>query len=365
MIQAKSLVTELHRHEDIGAGRTGTVLLDKNERTVPYPDSTIAEILRAITPSDLVRYPDQSPLYEKLSAFLQLSSDNILLSSGSDSGIKILFDTFISQGDEIVFLDPTYAMINVYSHMYGCEGRHVSFGENLNLDLKKLLDSISESTQLVIIANPNQPTGTTLDTKTIEALLSKTAECEALLVIDEAYIEFADQKSLVELVEHHSNLCVLRTFSKAWGLAGVRLGFIAAPTNLVHQMRKVKPLLDINIIAIRAASYLIDNYHLVESYTKDVVHSRNLLIRKLTNNGIEALPSETNFIHIRPPVNINLDDIQNMMVIKGYRIRVINETRTILDGCLRLTVGPTQQMNHLFLDLLDVFDVTPHDYGSQ
>lgn len=365
MIQAKSLVTELHRHEDIGAGRTGTVLLDKNERTVPYPDATIAEIFRAITPSDLVRYPDQSPLYEKLSAFLQLSSDNILLSSGSDSAIKILFDTFISQDDEVVFLDPTYAMINVYSDMYGCASQPVSFGQDLAFDLNELLDSISESTKLVILANPNQPTGTVLNAKTIEVLLSKTAECEALLVIDEAYIEFAGQKSSLGLVEHHWNLCVLRTFSKAWGLAGVRLGFIAGPTNLIHQMRKVKPLLDINIIAIRAASYLIDNYHLVESYTEDVVNSRDLLIQKLRNNGIEVLPSKTNFIHIRPPIGINLDEIQNMMVIKGYRIRVVNETRTILDGCLRLTVGPTQQMSQLFVDLLDVFDITPHNYVSQ
>jgi len=365
MIQAKSLVTELDRHEDIGSGRTGEILLDKNERTIPFPDSTFSEIFRAITPNDLVRYPDQSLLYEKLSSFLHIPSANLLLSNGSDSGIKTIFDTFLSEGDEILFLDPTYAMVNVYSDMYGCIPRPVPFGKALELDPQELLASISASTKAVIIANPNQPTGTILNPESINALLRKTAECGTLLVVDEAYIEFAGQSSAIRLVEHYSNLCVLRTFSKAWGLAGLRLGFISASTGLIHQMRKVKSLLDINIIAIKAASYLIDHYHVVDSYVKDVIYSRDKLIQDFRNNEIEALPSNTNFIHLRPPKNIEPSDLEKLMMKKGYRVRMANGTDTILDGCLRLTVGSAKQMDLLFRDLLEVMSVdSPKDKST-
>ena len=118
MIQAKPLVTKLERHDDIGAGRICKILLDKNERTIPYLDSTVSAIFQTITPTDITRYPDQSSLYNKLSSFLRLPLQQILLSNGADSGLKIIFETFISEGDEILFLDPTYAMVEVYSHMY-------------------------------------------------------------------------------------------------------------------------------------------------------------------------------------------------------------------------------------------------------
>jgi len=359
MIQAKPLVTKLKRHDDIGAGRICKILLDKNERTIPYLDSTVSAIFQTITPADLTRYPDQSSLYEKLSNFLRLPLQQILLSNGADSGLKIIFETFVSEGDEILFLDPTYAMVKVYSHMYGCAQQSVSFGEHLDLDLEELLGSISKTTKAVIIANPNQPTGTVLRAEWINALLKKTAECGALLVIDEAYIEFSGQVSSLEILKQHSNLCVLRTFSKAWGLAGVRLGFIAASVSLIHQMKKVKPLLDINIIAIRAASYLIDHYDLVESYVDDVIYSRDFLTRELKHNKIDVLPSKTNFLHIRPPSDILLNDIEKTLTKKGYRFRFGGGSAAILDGCLRLTVGPKQQMEPLLKELLTVIQ-TPN-----
>ena len=362
MIQPRPLVLKLNRFEDIGSGRNGILLLDKNERTVPYADSIVSSILRTITPFDLTRYPDQSPLYKKLSSFLGIPPEQILLSNGADSGLKIFFETFVSEGDEVLFLDPTYAMVNVYSEMYGCTDRSVAFGDTLELDPSELISAISNTTKAVIVANPNQPTGTLFTHDSIKALLKKTAECNALLIVDEAYIEFSGQRSALEEIKQHSNLCVLRTFSKAWGLAGVRLGFVAAPEQLIRQMKKVKPLLDINIIAIRAATYLIDHHHLIDSYVNDVKEARDYLIRELQRNEVDVFPSNTNFLHVRPPVGTALADIETTLTRKGYRFRFSGGSATILDGCLRLTIGPKEQMRPVLRELLNVFqtpDATP------
>ena len=352
MVEAKKLITQLDRHDDVGSGRSGVILLDKNERTTPYPESVVTDIFETITPTDLTRYPDQSLLYEKLVEFLKLDRGQLLLSNGADNGLKIIFDTYISSGDEILFFDPTYAMISVYSQMYGCKQHAIPFGPDLALNPGALLSSISTSTKCVIIPNPNQPTGTILDAQSIKTLLHRTAECDTLLVLDEAYVEFSGEKSAVELIRDHPNLCVLRTFSKAWGLAGARLGFIVAPATMIQQMKKVKTLLDINVFAIRAASYLIDHYHLVESYVEDVVQSRDSMILELRLNDIEVISSNTNFIHIRPPSGTNLRDIENALIEKGYRFRSAGGGATILDGCLRLTIGPEKQMKPLLDELL-------------
>jgi len=345
VLRAKPSVANLDRLRDIGADRHEATLLDKNERTTPFPIDFFNELIESITPQELIKYPDQSVLYNNLSKFLALESEYLLLVSGSDSGIKTVFDTYAQSQDCVVSLFPSYAMEQVYIKMFDCQSLAIHFDYNLNLSIDSILDAISPNIRIVLIANPNQPTGQMLSFQEIEQIAETTSQkSDAIVVIDEAYIEFSNGKSSLPLVTKYPNLCVLRTFSKAWGLASVRLGYIAANPSLINQLQKVKSLLDINLFAIKAASLLIDNYHLVEHYIEEVKLSKQYIGNKLSSHNIEHFLGNTNFVHFRPPFSIDPDQFCTAMGSYGFRVRSTNHTNTVLDGCIRITIGSQEQM---------------------
>ena len=344
MVAAKSEIVRLERLADIGSGRDQPILLDKNERTVSYSQEHFQEILNSFDSSDLNRYPDQSMVYEKLSEFLEVGKGNILLTSGADSGLKHIFQVFVEKNDRVVSVDPTYAMISVYAQMFEAEMLTVGYDKTLTLDEQGLLKGIEGGAKVVVIPNPNQPTGTMIAPALLETLLELSQTKDFLLVIDEAYIEFSDAQSLIYRVDKYPNLCVLRTFSKAWGLAGARLGYIVSSAYVLEQVRKVKPLLDINILSIKAVCFLLDRYHLVQDYIERVREGRTYLEQELGRLGIDCISGFANFVHVRLPEECSPEDVERRLCNQGFRVRVAGGTASVLDGCIRATVGPKEQM---------------------
>lgn len=347
MIEPKPSVARLQRLRDIGANRQELHLLDKNERTTPFPEHFTKELFGSITPQDLIKYPDQSDLYNKLSAYLSLSTSKILLVPGSDSGIKIIFDTYARPNDQVVSFKPTYAMVHVYAELFGCISKPIEFNHNLTLSIDELLAEISSSTRLVILANPNQPTGTLLSISDIEQILHITEPNNTLVVVDEAYHEFSGADSTIELIDQYTNLCVLRTFSKAWGLASARVGYIVSNPSIVQQLEKVKPLLDINLLAIKSVCLLLEKPEILESHVLQVRNGMNYLGDNLFKLGIEYYLSRANFVHFRPPNHIRMEELSNILSSEGFRVRTTDNTNTKLDGCIRITVGTPQQIEAL------------------
>lgn len=354
MILPKSSILKLNRLEDIGSGRNEKHLLDKNERTTPFPQSFIESFTRAISHDDLIKYPDQSGLYNKLAEHLDLEQSQILLTPGSDSGIKIVFDTYVEEGNRVIFLDPTYAMVDVYARMYGCVIETVAFENNLCLSIPKLLDSITPESRILFLANPNQPTGTLIPINEIRTLLDKANKSETLAVIDEAYIEFSDSTGTLDLINDYDNLCVLRTFSKAWGLAGLRVGYIASNSSIIHELKKVKSLLDINSIAVKFLSLLLDNTNIVADNIKENKRAQRYLQQSLCELDIEIITTQTNFMYFRPPEPITTEDLPNHLRLKGFLVRRVSNTNTILDGCIRITTGSVEQMKTLVNELQSI-----------
>ena len=354
MILPKSSILSLNRLEDIGADRNEKYLLDKNERTTPFPQSFIDNFTSSINHKDLIKYPDQSGLYKKLAKHLDLEQSQILLTPGSDNGIKIVFDTYIESGNSVNYLDPTYAMVDVYARMYGCVRKTVAFENNLSLSIPKLLDSISTETRILFLANPNQPTGTLIPLNKISDLLDKANKTETLTVIDEAYIEFTDSTGALDLINHYDNLCVLRTFSKAWGLAGLRLGYIASNPSVIHELKKVKSLLDINSIAMKFLSLLLDNTNLVEDNIKENKRSQEYLQQSFCELNIEFIATQTNFMYFRPPDAASSVDLPTHLRFKGFVVRNVANTNTMLDGCIRITTGSLDQMKSLVTELRSI-----------
>jgi histidinol-phosphate aminotransferase len=328
-------------------------LLDKNERVNPYSNEVVGRLLKNILPSDLCNYPDQTNLYEKLSNFLDIDVSSLLLTAGSDAGLKYIFDTFVSSGDEVVHLNPTYAMIRIYVDMFGARSIAIPFTKELKLDTKYLISSINSRTKLVLLVNPNQPTGTVLQHGVVQKIAERAKQYGSLFVIDEAYIEFSDEESALSMVSDYSNLVVMRTFSKAWGLAGVRLGYLAAQGGLINELKKVKPLLDINILAIKSAEYLLEHCVEIENYVNEVKRARLYAIDRLKREGYSSLGMQGNFLHVEIPERVDVKQVAADVLDSGYRVRIQGGTATILDGCIRFTLGTTQQVEK-FLDKLIV-----------
>jgi len=356
MIEAKQSVHYLHRHKDIGADRKGEHLLDKNERTIPYASHIIDGVMNSVTPDDISRYPDQSSLYQKLASHLGVDISHLLLTSGSDSGLKLIFDAFIQKHDEIVYLQPTYGMVPVYIEMFGARGCPVLYDKNLGLDRDQIINAVKSDTKLVIIVNPNQPTGTVLELDFLKTLAQHAEQYNTLCIVDEAYIEFSDNESAISLVNDYSNLGISRTFSKAWGLAGVRLGYIVSNNNVINELMKVKSLLDINVFAIKAAEYFIENYKHVVEHASNVKMSRDYAFRRLKAKGFLCVNGYGNFLHVGIPTGFHRSAILSELQDRGYRVRLNENTGTVLDTCLRFTVGDKAQVSSFLDVLIDLFE---------
>jgi len=350
-LKSKNNIKSLKRINDIGRGRKGFVRLDKNERTIPFENNVIKDMIDTIDPDEFSAYPDQSELYNSLSEFHDIPEDNILITSGSDTGIKYIFETFINQSSKIMTLWPTYAMVDVYTKMFEASPIRIGFDENLDLNLDLLFESINKI-DLIYLANPNQPTGTVINNKIIIDILRIAKDKNILVLIDEAYVHFSDQESSINIVDSFPNLIILRTFSKGFGLASVRLGYMISHSSIIELVRKVKPILDINLFAIKFGSYLLKNYQIVDSYIKDVKESKLFLKKELKKHGFNCIMSHTNFIHINLPEDNNLDLLAEGMKTRGFLIRVSGSGLPgAMDGCIRITVGPKKQMK-IFLDHL-------------
>jgi len=316
----------------------------------------VSEMLASITPELLTAYPDQRELYRKLSQFTSLPEDSLLLTAGSDSAIKLVYETFVAPGDEVVFLEPTYAMIEVYADLFEARKQKVGYTAQLDLRFDELLERITSKTRVAFIANPNQPSGTVLRNGQLEELLERTSSTGTLLVMDEAYQHFSATPSALELVKNHDNLVVTQTFSKAFGLASVRLGFLAAHPAHIDQLYKSKPLCDINLLAVKCGEYLLDHYDpIVGEYVRSVRQAKVYLTRELKTLGIQVIPSEANFIHFRLGAQDDAGRIAARMKERGYLIRTAGTgLPAVLEGCIRITVGPLEQMKEFLTTFFQV-----------
>jgi histidinol-phosphate aminotransferase len=346
MIEPKKTVKNLNRMRDFGSDREAFHRFDKNERASAFSDVEFQKMMSSLTPNLVTMYPDQTPLYDKLAALLGVKQDEILLTPGSDCAIKIIFETYVEPKDEIVFINPTYAMVTVYAQMFDADMVKVDYSDDLELKFEELIKNISNKSRLVYIANPNQPTGTVLERRQFELLLEVTKKTDTILVVDEAYYEFSLQDySPVTYLPQYPNLFLVRTFSKAIGLASVRLGYIITQAENINYLYKVKSLSDINLFAVKLGEYLIDNYYIVKNHVNAVRASKKIIIEELSRLGLECIDGHTNFIHIKIPKRFDIGIIAKELREKGILVRTYGAgLPAVIEGCIRISVAPIEEM---------------------
>ncbi len=346
MFAPKVSIAKLYRTSDPLEDRSRYVRLDRNERTIPFPPEVTAALIARITPETLVSYPSPEPFYRKLARWLKVDREMLLLSNGSDAAIKSVFETYVEPGDEVVFPSPSYAMYSVYCEMFGAVKVNVHYDQNLRIETEALLRQINPRTRLVIVANPNQPIGTVIPQGDLVRLIASCAQSDIPVLIDEAYYPFHDE-TLLPFVSQFPNLIVTRTFSKACGLASIRLGYLVSHADNIAQLFKTKTMHDLNAFSVAFGEFIVENDWVMWDYVKQVRAGRAYLEKAFEELGLEALQSHANFLLIRLPESQDAHGLVEALKHEGYLIR--GPSGPPLERCIRLTVGPEDQM-HMFMD---------------
>ena len=295
------------------------------------------------------RYPDplQLDLKDAISKIKGVPIENTFLGNGSDEAIDLLFRAFCEpKRDNVVILPPTYGMYEVSASINNVEIRKVNLLPNFQLDLDGIAEVVDENTKLIFICSPNNPTGNSIVRTDIETVL---ANFKGLVVIDEAYINYAKQRTFIKELTEYPNLVVLQTFSKAWGLAALRLGMAFAARPVIDVLNKVKPPYNINQATQDIALKALQNIEQVNEWIKITVAERENLSKELAAVAIvkKVYPSDANFILIEVE---NALSTYNALVAEGIIIRDRSKV-TLCEGCLRITIG-TQEENQTLLEAL-------------
>ncbi|TZF83073.1 histidinol-phosphate transaminase [Pedobacter sp. BS3] len=303
-----------------------SVYLDANENSFGSP-----------LPDAYNRYPDplQLEVKQKISKIKGVPPRNIFLGNGSDEAIDILFRAFCRPGiDNVITVPPTYGMYEVSANINDVEVRKVSLTADYQLNLEAIAETIDANTKLIFICSPNNPTGNSIDREDIETIL---ANFNGIVVIDEAYINYSRQKTFIQELTEYANLVVLQTLSKAWGLAGLRLGMAFASEEIIEVFNKVKPPYNINLASQKLALEALDNIEQVNQWIKTTVSERERLALELSKLNIvqHIYPSDANFILVK---TTDAKAIYDYLVSNGIIVRDRSKV-TLCEGSLRITVG--------------------------
>lgn len=311
-----------------------SVFLDANENSFGSP-----------LPANYNRYPDplQLDVKEAISKIKGVPIENTFLGNGSDEAIDLLYRAFCNPGkDNVIILPPTYGMYEVSANINDVEIRKVDLLPNFQLDLEKIAEAIDANTKMIFICSPNNPTGNSINRVDIETIL---ANFKGLVVIDEAYINFAKQKTFIQELTEYANLVILQTFSKAWGLAALRLGMAFSSRPVIDILNKVKPPYNINQATQDLALAALQNIQQVNDWIKITVAERERLSKLLANLPMvkKVYPSDANFIlaHVDDALGT-----YNLLVDKGIIVRDRSKV-SLCEGCLRITVGTVEENNEL------------------
>lgn len=291
------------------------------------------------------RYPDplQWELKKKISAVKNIAPENILLGNGSDECIDLLIRAFCHpQKDNIIICPPTYGMYEVYAHINDVQVKEVPLHPNFQLNLEGLENAIDENTRLIFLCSPNNPTGNSMEREDIEMVLNNF---DGIVVIDEAYINYSHRRSFLSGLKDYPNLVVMQTFSKAWGLAALRLGMNFASTEIIDILNKIKPPYNINQATQELAIKALDHLEDVNQMIRDTVKEREELVKSLVQLPLvqKVYPSDANFVLARMT---DATAICNYLKEKGIIVR--NRSHVILcEDCLRITIGTPKENEQL------------------
>jgi len=357
MLEARAAVKNLRAYRPPLAGRTG-LRLDFNESTIGCSPRVLAR-LRSLDSELLARYPEREPVEKEVASFLGLDPAQVLLTNGVDEAIHLLCSTYLDPGDEALIVVPTFAMYAIFAQAEGARVVEVRAGDNFAFPAQELLAQVSPRTRLIAVANPNNPTGTAVAGNVLMQIAQ--AVPQAALLVDEAYFEFHGEtlidRTFIDPTRQIENLFVARTFSKAYGLAGLRIGILAGQTRQVAMVRRVASPYSVNAAALAVLPEALQDQEYVGRYVAQVLSNRERLQQELGNLGLRYWPSHANFVLVR----IGPAHAEFVQTLRDRRILVCDRNSDRhsdprCEGCVRLTVGSDEHTETLIGALRDVVE---------
>ncbi len=329
-------------------GRQGKLRLDFNENTVGCSPKVIEYLKQHLSADALTVYPEYVDAMRELAAYFAVAPGELLLSNGTDEAIQVLINTFVDDGDDVLLLKPSYAMYRFYAELAGASVREMDYApQDLSFPLEEFISTIRPDTKAILIANPNNPTGTGINVDAIRRILDTAPE--TAILIDEAYFEFCGVTAL-PLVRQYPNLFVSRTFSKVFGMAAMRCGCLFSSVENVRWMHKAQSPYSVNMLAGLAARAAIQDREYIANYVKEVLAAREMVYDRLRKLNIAFYPSQANFVLFR--AGERAIPIRDALRERGVLIR---DRSYEIPGCVRVTIGNRAQIKRFLSELEDVW----------
>ena len=347
----KPHIKKLRRYQtSIGRDLDYGVRLDRNEKVSDFSKKEMKDILSIFNNYSLSASPEAFSLYHKIAESLNVSEKNIFVTCGITEGIRILYDFCTNPGDNVICLDPTYPMYWIYADMYQVQYRKMSYNtQSLVPDIKTLYNQLDEKTRFVFIPNPNLPIESCFSADDIRDIVEKCRSNNTMLVIDEAY-HFFGAPSVLELINEYKNLIVFRTFSKAYGLAGLRIGFMVSQTQNIDNISKSRSLVESNTLSMHIAEYFLEHTEFLDQHVKEVKEGSSFIQNELTQLGLRWYGGNyTNGILIFLKSKKDSEDF--VSYLKKKKIYIRGSFEPPFDSTIRISIGAKSKMEFFIKEM--------------
>jgi histidinol-phosphate aminotransferase len=318
-------------------GSRDVLRLDFNENTLAASPK-VREALGRISAGDLTRYPEREPIEALVAKNIGVEPAQLVLTNGVDEAIHVLFESFLDTGDELLLPVPTYTMYEVYASATDAHVVPVQATGDFAFPFEKLLEAITPKTKIIALANPNSPTGAIITREQIAEICARAPQ--AIVLVDEAYYHFYGE-TIVDRIGNIPNLILARTFSKAYGLAGLRIGLLAGPVELMQWIRRVISPYSVNSLALACLPPALEDSEYLDWYVREVLAARKEFEAALDLEQVRRWPSRANFILTE--IGPQHAEFARRMKAAGVLVRD-RSSDPGCDGCVRITIGTREQM---------------------
>lgn len=346
-VRPRRAIERMEPYRPPTGGRTDLLRLDFNENTVGCSPRVTEFLQQGFSAAQLPSYPEYAAARTELAAFFGVAEEALVLTNGTDEAIQLVVNTYLDDNQECLLMRPSYAMYRFYAEVAGAEVYELDFNpDTLAFPLEQMLETISRNTRLVMLANPNNPTGGGITRNAIERILDRATH--AMVLIDEAYFEFSGVTAL-PLIEDYPHLLVTRTFSKVYGLAGLRVGCLFTQPANADFLRKGQSPYSVNAIGAAAARVAIQDQEFVTRYVTEVLAARELTEVGLDKLHLPYFASDGNFLLIQ------FGD-RAQKVVEGLRAKgiLVRDRSHEIPGTVRVTIGTREQMARFLTSLREV-----------
>jgi len=343
----------IYRTSQYNFDRTHFLRMDANERVKPFEKKIISNLRKIIDDNILQSYlTTPQKLINLISRKEKLNNKYINLVPGSESAIKYIFEIFSEKNNKVVSIYPTYGMIDVYSKIY--QLKLEKFYEN-KIENFFLNSTYNKKVAFLYIANPNQPSGRIIKKDLINKIIKKARSKNKYIIIDEAYIDFSNQKSCSQMVREYKNLIILKTFSKSTGIAGLRIGYMICNPNISKIINVIRPVFDISYFSVKVAEYFLLNPKILKNYLKEIQICKKFVVQECLRRKLDFLDTQANFFYIFLKKN-KIKKIYKFLKNKKILVKSkYSKGFKVMDNSIRVTYGSKQQMSYFFKQLDKVY----------